>query len=235
MEVPRFVLVANLFLLLAKPAFAQNCQDPPGFRIACLGDSNTSPPNSWCNLIAAARNCGVGGTAFFDTPFGSAATQLEEALLDPELDAVVFAFVTNDVGYCLTVPAQVPIPCTAEAIVDEAEAVYQQALDNLVNPYIATGPPRFVPEGAEAFLAAVNAELIARFPAEFVIDFTTGFGPELFADGIHLNDEGQVLRAERVIEALPEADAPWAVLLVLAVLARHQRCRVVLQRGGSRG
>ena len=52
------VAIAGFLVLLAQPAAAQLCQDPPGFPIACLGDSNTSPPNSYCNLIPTARNCG---------------------------------------------------------------------------------------------------------------------------------------------------------------------------------
>ena len=97
------------------------------------------------------------------------------------------------------------------------------ALDAGVMPLIATTPPRYTNQPAiDALIVAVNAELQARGLAD--INFFDGFGPEHFLeDGVHLNPDGQELRAERVLLVLPEPNSAWVALLVLAVLARKQR------------
>ena len=160
----------------------------------------------------SARNCSVGGTAYFATPFGSAQTQLDEALLDPALETVIFAFFTNDSGLCVLAspPFSISSECTAEAIVDKAVAVYNSAVAAGVDAYIGTAPPRIGPAGIETLIAEINTDVYARFPASQIIDFTTGFTTDLCEDPwcVHWNVEGQWLRAARVVEALglPDGD-----------------------------
>lgn len=206
----RLLLMAFLVSLVhVTPALAQLCLDPPGLSIVAFGESNTSPPISYANKIRSIRNCGIGGTAFFATPYGSVHSQLAEALLDPAFYTAIFSFGINDVGYCLLTPSLVPIDCTAEAIVDQAEIAWNEAVANGVTPYIATSHIRLEPPGAAAFTAEINAEITARFPPSQIIDFTTGL-EDMCADPgcVHLNEEGQWLRVARTVEVLglPDRD-----------------------------
>ena len=64
--------------------------------------------------------------------------------------------------------------------------------------------PPFEDTARNAVIDETNALIRASFPAQVIIDFDTGFdcAIHMWWDGVHLNQAGQDLRAERAVEAL---------------------------------
>ena len=145
------------------------------------------------------------------------------AAANPEIDTVVFAFGTNDAALLIINPALLFIDPSPIAIADEIEALVIAAQAAGLEAYAATVPPRFDLPGSllQTHINAINFVLRDRGLA--LIDFDTGFDESDFLlDGVHLTALGQVKRAERVLETLPEPRVTWPTLLVLAGLARRR-------------
>lgn len=178
------------------------------YRLACLGDSNTlSPPTArfarWCEQLAemidapsfeVVNLARAGATVCPNLVYESdAATQLAEALpLAP--DAVVLAFGTNDRLQ------QRATEVVLDAYAAQAEAIAAAGL----RVYVASTPPM----GGCAGIACsriywANILLALAFPEE-IIDFFGGFADQHFPqdDLLHLNADGQRLRAERALAAI---------------------------------
>lgn len=205
---------------------AHNGQPADGVvRVACLGDSNTwpfeyftSPPfpphDRWCekletllttpplpttfpaNTSAETRNYGMGGATVCtwwppSLPWGNGLFQAEQAFAE-QADMVVAAFGTNDLRFGFT-PQQV---------VECYQAIHDAAATNGTLMLVALTPPVYPPMPDPAALNAqidtLNTLLRARFQSFEILDFHDGFTSDLFiADGLHLSDAGQDLRAAR--------------------------------------
>lgn len=216
-------LAAVLLLGLALLAVACNVDrnNDGRFRVACWGDSQTKDgwqtgsDVRWCTLMATVLptvGASSGGT-FKDIPtewenhaqlsasiFGVAVFQnglpFQLTATSPDVDAVVAAFGTNDANsYATWTPQQ-------------AIAALQQTDSDLhaqgIQLWVATAPPSTLPAPQQAWQATFN-ELVRTTFCRWV-DFTTGFEPYLQADGVHLDDAGQALRADRVKQALTTKD-----------------------------
>ena len=75
-----------------------------------------------------------------------------------------------------------------------------------VQSWVASIPPRYPPQTTlEAEITSTN-ELLASIlstPTSRLVDFATDMSSDLYLpDGLHLNADGQVVRAERVRSAL---------------------------------
>ena len=173
-------------------------------RVACLGDSNTavvdpaSGTTGWCERLAASMsaagvefdNHAAPGATVCEPGWESrwAGPQLERALAGRP-DVVVAAFGTNDLAVLHRRP---------EAVV-ECHAALRRALPEDVVFLVALAPPAYE---AHAWLAPGVSELgrllRASFPPRHLVDFESGFTRGDFeADGLHANEAGQRLRAER--------------------------------------
>jgi lysophospholipase L1-like esterase len=196
---------------------------PARINIVCLGDSNSDESfipevNTWCRRIQDAkvgdqrvrlRNYAIEGSTICRHPHIPekwAMTQLSHALEDGKLGVVVAAFGTNDIVWFDKSP-------------DEIVAAYV-ALDNRIKAaggrlLVALTPPlmcaaddhpeaRLVPNpDFRERVAAVNAALRRRFRPEQLIDFHSRMGKaDNYVDGGHLSNDGQRLRAERVLGRL---------------------------------
>jgi lysophospholipase L1-like esterase len=178
------------------------------YRLACLGDSNTfvAPGSSvpkWCELLAGMIDAEAfevvnlaqpGATVCPNLVFASdAAQQLDEALAHAP-DAVVLAFGTNDRFQ------NRPTDVVLAAYLAQAEAAEAAGLA----VYVATTPPLGGCTGAACpRIYWANILLALTFP-EAIVDFFGGFASQHFAphDQIHLNADGQRLRAERALAAI---------------------------------
>lgn len=181
-------------------------------RVVCLGDSNTeSPPGvapSWCDRLGGEGaalgdprvrvvNRGLGGaTARASASVLPAAVPLRYALENDAPDAVLLAFGTNDV-----LAGEDP-PAVAAAL----DALALRALEAGAEPFVALLPPVQPPQrDANEAVQRVNALLRERWSAARILDFHTGFGPDLFEDAVHLSDAGQRRRAALAAAALRRA------------------------------
>ncbi len=181
------------------------------FRLACLGDSNTfvgSENLSWCNALTdivndidfRTLNLGEpGATAGINNveawPDRTAATQMQTALIrSKKVDAVLLAFGTNDMN-------QGHSPEDTLAALLEQAAVAETAG---VAFYVGTSPRHFpacnTAKGC-APTVELNALIRATFPGRFV-EFFDGFTAEDFKDNLHLTNEAQQERAERVFDLI---------------------------------
>ncbi len=72
--------------------------------------------------------------------------------------------------------------------------------------FVATTPPQYKDDPEpQARVLKLNDALLLAFQPEQLVDFYTGFSPDLFSsDGVHLNDAGHQLRAERVHAVITE-------------------------------
>lgn len=170
------------------------------YRLACLGDSNTArhwPMWTWCEQFAAlvadryvtVSNLAVHGATVSSAPSPSRADTQMDAALAAGVDAVLAAFGTNDALWG-SAPA---------GIRDAYLALEARARADGLAFFVATTPPII---GCPQCTAETNALLRDAF-ADCLIDFDTGFTATYFiADGVHLNQAGQNLRALRAYEAL---------------------------------
>ena len=184
--------------------------------VVWFGDSNSVPDSgpgvlywSWCQQIMGlvpadweivCKDPFVIGlaTVIPTRDWLDALDQVGEALERVEFDAAVLAYGTVDV-LRLATP-------------QEIVAAYQNVAGVLCNAgktvYIATTPYFWPPEYLGNVVAdAVNAALAAALPSIALIDVTTGFGINDYIggdpfDGIHFNETGQTLRAQRAAERL---------------------------------
>jgi len=186
-------------------------------RVVCLGDSNTeTPPGvapSWCDRLAAQGseapidprlrvvNRGWGGSTARETAsFFPARVPLRYALENDAPDVVLLAFGTNDV-----LAGEEPA-----AIAGALDALALRVREAGAEPFVALVPPVQPPDhGANEAVNRVNGLLRERWPAERLLDFHGGFGPEHFEDALHLDAAGQAQRAQRAAAALRRAlDGP---------------------------
>jgi lysophospholipase L1-like esterase len=116
-----------------------------------------------------------------------------EALRAAHLDVVIAAFGTNDLETLHETPKHI-VGCYRRLVAAAAPA----------RVLIATTPPMFPPRPDYHIpIDVLNALLAVAFPPDQLVDFHTGFERDLFLpDGLHLNDAGQRLRAERARAAL---------------------------------
>jgi len=178
--------------------------------IACLGDSNTQPlergPRKWCEILAdlaASRGWRVvnraegGATA---VRFGSLITgdeQLEYALREDAVDAVILAYGTNDV--------RLP-DATTERVMFNYTSLWRRAYEAGVDVFAALTPPtRSNPPETLAAITHLNTLLQQTFPPSRVIDFFSGVAETDFDDELHLGAAGQRQRAERAYAVLAAA------------------------------
>lgn len=176
------------------------------FRLGCLGDSNTfgyrGLPRSWCVklrdtiddpffevVLIAAPGATANPQTIFDQRL-DAAHHLESAIAYG-VDAVLLAYGTNDLQQGYT-PDEIALAYQEHRAVAEAAGV---------DFYVASTPGRLPDPGADSMVVAVNQILAATFP-ERLVDFFSGFGPELYRDRLHFTERGQALRAERAYEVL---------------------------------
>lgn len=166
------------------------------FRLGCLGDSNTIG-HAWCemlrDLIADPRfdvvNVAVSGaTVGPNVMWSSDAAEQLARVLPSGPDALVLAFGTNDRFHGRS--AHDVVAAYVERVNDAA------ALG--LPAYVATTPPMACFAATPCTkIEESNALLRATFAGDGVIEFFDGFGGEHFKDNIHLNHEGQAMRAER--------------------------------------
>jgi lysophospholipase L1-like esterase len=179
--------------------------------IVCAGDSNSTPPTGWCDVLGAALppdqwrmvNVSLWGTS----ARGWLAKQSVERLVTPHRpDVVVFALGTNDV-----------CEASAQAIVDALIALARRASQSCASPaepcprvMLATIPPSYLPppiDNCRSTAARVDELLRAAWPAYLLVDFDSWVtGPEWYrADGLHFGPEGQARRADAAFLALLDA------------------------------
>jgi lysophospholipase L1-like esterase len=186
-------------------------------RIACIGDSNTwsgwpgDGTDRWCQFLAALQPTILTVPDLIEKPTEFLSSSEPQgytlsACYDPVLsqyygwgvqrvaeaktqlaDNILVALGTNDIRVLHRTPAEI-IACL-QAVVAAAAPL---------RTFIATIPPDHSATADPVTINQTNALIVTTFPASKVIDFSTGFGPEYFdADGVHLNDAGQQLRALR--------------------------------------
>jgi lysophospholipase L1-like esterase len=185
-------------------------------RVACAGDSNTcmGPPSTcgtglefpqWCELLDAEPgfetvNLAIGGGSALSSPFSKGSpdydiegiAQLERALA-VDVDAVIFAFGTNDLQFSTGTIAEI----TAEivSLVERARIEGLHAFAIVVPP---TSPP-IEPLDTEGLNAALSAQLDG---VQLIRD---ALGPaDLLPDGIHMNASGHAKRARAVKSAFED-------------------------------
>jgi alpha-tubulin suppressor-like RCC1 family protein len=178
--------------------------------VACLGDSNTLPDGEvsrgWCRRLGdLARgghwrfvNRSEGGATAVE--FGSmilASEHLEYALENDSVDAVVFAYGTNDLLRAKASPVEVA---------NAYSRLRQRARVVGVDVFVALTPPiQPMPGGINDKVAELNTILRSRFPSDRIIDFWSEMLPEDYADSVHLIDSGQEKRARAAWETLSMA------------------------------
>lgn len=167
-------------------------------RIYCLGDSNTKADwplvgvHRWCEYAAALRpTAGMGLPAIWTNVSiigGSAwlsGTIETQAALDGHADVVVLALGTNDAGIGRTVTDVV----TDLQTMHNAQPAGVLVLVGLLPPITGAHPVDVTP---------YNAAIKAAFPYNWV-DFYTNMTT---TDGVHVDDVGQHLRAQKVVEKI---------------------------------
>jgi lysophospholipase L1-like esterase len=194
--------------------------------VACLGDSNTSYPwfGDFCEALAAAHrdvtflNYAMPGAKAIGGDHDGMAQLARAAAGDPAqdeppADVVLLAFGTNDVGEDAALGA-----AELSARIDALKAAARAAG---MLPFVASIPPRFEERenGATAcapeplttpVIDAANALIEQRAGSLRFVDFHTGFTclEHFQTDGVHLDREGQDLRAARTAEQLFGAPLP---------------------------
>jgi cysteine-rich repeat protein len=175
--------------------------------VLCLGDSNSTDfftyVPSWCTVVAGML--GPQYTFVNRSVFGlnaiSAAPFLANGLDTVAPDAVVLALGTNDVPF--RAPEDVAV---ALLDLDAQVRAHCYGPGRCVQSWVASIPPRYPPQTTlEAEITSTN-ELLASIlstPTSRLVDFATDMSSDLYLpDGLHLNADGQVVRAERVRSAL---------------------------------
>jgi lysophospholipase L1-like esterase len=196
--------------------------------VACLGDSNTDPVfnarlpgGSWCERLGSSHgptaefvNLGAGGgTIACDFPLAvsRAGDQLDRALA-AGADAVVLAFITNDVRYavaggCASLdPARRTkgLPITAEQIDRELSRRLHALVRRARTPHfwVLLGPPALPPEGdaINPRIEAINERLRRRYgkSRRVTVIEHPALGAEDYADALHMSTAGQRKRARAV-------------------------------------
>ena len=181
--------------------------------VACLGDSNThsygTAIRGWCERLGDLApdehwrfvNRSEGGATAVE--LGSmilASEHLEYALENDSVDAVVFAYGTNDLLMAKASPVEVA---------NAYSRLRQRARVAGVDVFVALTPPtQPMPGGINDKVAELNTILRSRFPSDRVIDFWSELLPEDYADSVHLVDSGQEKRARAAWEALSMAAEP---------------------------
>jgi lysophospholipase L1-like esterase len=128
------------------------------------------------------------------SPYYGWGTQRVEQAKDQMADALLVALGTNDIRVLQRTPEQI-VAC----LVDMSVAALP------LRTFIATLPPDF--EFADQTVIQDTNQLIRdTFDAENILDFDSGFTEDLFRDPVHLNDAGQLLRAQRARQKLAAAD-----------------------------
>lgn len=175
------------------------------YRLACLGDSNTSNAGGlrrrWCEVledeIADARfeviNVAVSGATVTDNRHGrsDARTQLAQ-VIDAGIDAIVLSFGTND-RFDGAPPRQI-----RDAYQEHVDAAERAGL----TAYVATTPPTGVCLDVGCPLIADANVLLHEAFGGRTLDFFTGIERSHMDDAIHLDAEGQALRAQRAAALL---------------------------------
>lgn len=213
--------------------------------IACLGDSNTAstwqgaeeggfePDFGWCEQLLARLddprvrmvNMGAGGATVSpnfvaDVPAGrvyfSASTQLEYAWSTDPVDIVILAFGTNDVH-----PDQNRVP---EEIVDYYTRIWRQVRARGLLGFVGVTPTAYryerTGEWARSLpaIAETNARIYDTFAPRFILDFGADMGRQYFMDHVHMNSEGQAIRAAEAHRGLVAlagvTDRPFGVRAV---------------------
>jgi len=177
------------------------------FKLGCLGDSNTFPnltesPESFCGRVRArvwhpffvTRNTGVLGAQIANAGPGHGPDQLLGVIEAVDVDAVILAFGTNDLSQGGKTPHQ-----TLEAYLNEMSIAAAAGIDSyvaLTPPIFRTNPPS---DEVNSKIDQLNALIQATVPAERVIDFRTGFRPNVHYadDGVHMIGPGHALRGDR--------------------------------------
>jgi alpha-tubulin suppressor-like RCC1 family protein/lysophospholipase L1-like esterase len=180
--------------------------------IACLGDSNTHSDGiavrGWCERLGdlvpgehwrVVNRSEGGATAVEFASLVLAVEHLEYALENDSVDAVVFAYGTNDLAMAKAKPLE---------IANAYSRLRQRARIAGVDVFVALTPPIQTPGGINLAVDEINRLLRSRFPADRVIDFWSGILPEDFADSVHLTDSGQEKRARAAWETLSAAAEP---------------------------
>jgi GDSL-like lipase/acylhydrolase family protein len=162
---------------------------------ALSGRSMTLEPTVWSSAAIVGFSCVAN---FNGKESGVAFTT---SAVNGGVDAIVSALGTNDLVGQLATPEEV-VSCYRDM---QAAA----AIGN-VPFFVATTPPVYPPHPDADYWNGLTSQLNALVRATFkgVIDFDTGFTPDMYLDdgtGLHLNDAGQHLRAERVVAAIKAA------------------------------
>lgn len=178
------------------------------WRIACLGDSNTEPfppirPRKWCEYLQELPQDALFQTVNISHGGATANPQTrdpawEDAFLhtamatQADVDAIISAYGTNDLlqGYRPTEYVEAHRTHEAAAAAGGIPTYFVATV-----PIIGTNP-------TQAWPRQVNDLLRIEFPGR-TAEFFEGFRlDEHHLDGLHLNDAGQRLRAERAWEAI---------------------------------
>jgi hypothetical protein len=191
------------------PAFIDATEDG-GYRVACLGDSNTFPnffevPLTYCldlptkvwHPTFTTGNFSQLGAQIANAGPTHGPAQLQAAIADGDFDAAIFAFGTNDLAQGQKTPAQTLAAYVEQAAVAEA---------NDIQAFIALTPPIYNPnsQATPAEIAELNASIQSTFSSDRVIDFHSGFFAEIHyaGDGVHMIGPGHELRSQRAFEKL---------------------------------
>lgn len=197
-----------------------------------------APEFGWCEQLgdllgdrARTVNLGMGGATLLDHPVvvpsengpvipADAGRQMEIALERHSPDIVILAFGTNDLFTAYGFDAQ--------AVARAYRERWGQARARDLIFLVATAPqflsretimisPRFKRGGGARQtdeIDMLNRKLRMQFPERLLVDFGTGFGTDQFMDRVHLNADGQRLRAllaydgiRRALHQLPPVGA----------------------------
>jgi lysophospholipase L1-like esterase len=200
--------------------------------VACLGDSNTDPVfngrlagGGWCERLGAGRgdhaevrNFGAGGGTLacaFPFDVSLAAHQLDEALA-VDADALVLAFITNDIRYAVDGTCESLDPkrrATGRPIgAAEIDREFSRRLRALVREakdrhfWVLLAPPALPPEGdaINAEIATLNDLLQRRYASSRRVTIIEhpALEPADYADSLHMSASGQRKRAAAVRAAL---------------------------------
>jgi lysophospholipase L1-like esterase len=200
--------------------------------VACLGDSNTDPVfnrrlagGSWCERLARSHgptaefhNFGAGGgTVACDFPLAVslALHQLDDAIA-AGADAIVLAFVTNDVRYALRGACPSLDPARRESGLaiapEQIEGEVLRRTNELVRKdrsahfWILLAPPALPPEGdaLNPKILATNQRLERRYAKSRRVDVIAHppLLPEDYTDSLHMSASGQEKRARAVGAAM---------------------------------
>lgn len=178
------------------------------WRLACLGDSNTEPfppfrPRKWCEYLEEVPDDALFQTINISHGGATANPQTrdptwEDAFLHTAMatqagaDAIISAYGTNDLlqGYSPTEYVEAHRMHEATAAAGGIPTYFAATV-----PIIGTNPAQTWPRQVNDLLRIEFAGRTAEFFEGFQFD-------EHHLDGLHLNDAGQRLRADRAWEAV---------------------------------